>query len=138
MRDATLGEMDPIMTALRKWEMKSTAVHTKLLHLDTARENIRRAIKERRVKFVGGYMVMFDIGADWFTNREVLIEQFIMKVYEHDTSMSAQDAVNALAIVAQDYGVPAIFAGDTQTGHMISKYQTAGFQVLGVQLVKEI
>jgi hypothetical protein len=137
VRKATLGELDPIMTAMYKWSMVATGAHVKFWDPDAVRSYVRESIIDGRVRFVGGYMVMFDTGSDWFTNAVFLIEKIVLKVYEHDKTATAQDAANSIPLLAHEYGVAASFAGDTQNGYMTAKYQSAGFSVLGVQLIKE-
>lgn len=126
------------MAALLAMLKYSPAPQMKYAEPDVARAYLISAIAEQRVWFMGGYMLMVDVGSDWYGRRKYLIEQIILKVYRDDDSVKLETVIgNGLAYLADFYSCVATVVGDTQVGYMTPKYLAAGFQTLGTQLIKE-
>lgn len=138
MRFATQHEVPQIMAALRAMREKSPASQMKGITDIGAELGIRNLIHTGRAVIVEGYLILFDIGGDWYCLPEqaYLIELLILKVYPTDQPVSV--AVKALEVLARQHGCWRIAVGDTQVGYMTPKYQAEGYQVLGTQLMKEL
>jgi hypothetical protein len=116
---------------------KSPAPQMRYADLETALLYIMHiAGVQGRAWIVDGYLVLYDIGADWYSKKPYLIEQLILKVY--DTDAPVENAIAFLELRAKAHGCVMVAAGDTQVGYMTPKYQAAGYSVLGTQLYKEI
>jgi hypothetical protein len=137
MRQAVLGDVGPIMTALLAMLAKSPAPQMRYAEPSTAAWSVRFAIKEGRGFVLGGYFIMVDIGSDWYTPACYLIEQIILKIDPADKTATVRDCIAALDKIADIFGCSAIAVGDTQVGYMTPLYHAAGYTTLGTQLMKE-
>jgi hypothetical protein len=137
LRIANLGDMDHIMSCLVALLSKSPAPQMKYADTAVARQYIKRAVYEQRVWFVGGYMLMVDVGSDWYSAEPYLIEQIILKVYPEDKTATVHDAVASLDVLRKKFNCVMTVVGDTQIGYMVDIYKAAGYKHAGVQLVKE-
>lgn len=137
LRRASIDDASAIMRALRALLVSSEAPQMRFAHELYAQAYVRNAILRERIVFVGDFLVMFDIGSDWYMHPDVryLIEQLILRVY-HTGDGKVSDAIAALDELAAQHGCVAVVSGDTQRGKMVPHYQAAGFQVLGTQLIK--
>jgi hypothetical protein len=116
---------------------KSPAPQMRYASLSKAMQYILgQATYEGRAWIADGYLVLYDIGSDWYTDKVYLIEQLILKVYKTDEPVTT--AIAFLEQRARLHGCVMVAAGDTQVGYMTPKYQAAGYSVLGTQLYKEI
>lgn len=136
MRQALMGDMHAIGWAIAGMCTNSPARQMRHIDIPTARKYIEQAITEGRCVFRGGYMILFDVGSDWYSNTKVLIEQLILKVYPDNKEATVDDAIATLDLLKETYGCAAVIVGDTQIGYMTPRYQAAGYQVLGTQLMK--
>lgn len=84
---------------------------------------------------MGDYLILFDVGCDWYGCMPYLIEQLILRVYDAG-SCRVEVAIAALDALAAEHGCVAIASGDTQRGKMVPLYHAAGFVTLGTQLLK--
>lgn len=137
MRIANLGDIGAIMSRLISMLETSPAPQMKYADPAIAECYVRQAIHEQRVWFKGGYMVMVDVGSDWYSNEEYLIEQIILKVYPDDKTATVHDAVAILDVLRKKFKCVMTIAGDTQIGYMVPVYEAAGYTYAGAQLVKE-
>lgn len=128
--------MPLIKVALLNMLAKSTAPQMKHADINTALFYIRLASSTQKAWLVDGYLVLYDVGSDWYSDKTYLIEQLILRVYK--TEAPVEVAINFLAERAKFHGCVMVAAGDTQCGIMTPKYQAAGYSVLGTQLYKEI
>lgn len=134
MRYATQDDVAAIMAVLIRLLDKSPAPQMKYAVPSVAERNIRLAIDEGRGVFVRGYFIMFDIGPDWYTDKNYLIEQIILKVHNDG---NVRDAVKALDVLRKKFNCVLTAVGDTQIGYMTPIYKEEGYIVAGTQLVKE-
>lgn len=137
LRPATLADHAVIMDALLKMLDKSPAPQMKYADENTARAHLYTAIRDGMVWFVGGYMIMVDVGSDWYSNRKYLIEQMILKAYPFNKAATVRDAIAALDTLREHYGCVLTAVGDTQIGMMTPLYLEAGYLPVGTQLIKE-
>lgn len=138
MRRAELADLPAIRAGLAALLEKSPARQMKFASLDKAMASITTALAESRAWIMGGYFILVDVGSDWYTSAEFLIEQLILKIDPSDKSCTVQYvATEGLSAIAAHFGVQAIIVGDTQIGYMTPIYHAAGFTTLGTQLMKE-
>lgn len=137
LRRGTLADHAVIMHALLKLLEKSPAPQMKYADESTARAYLYDAIRDGRLWFVGGYMILVDVGSDWYSNRKYLIEQMILKVYPNHPDTTVHDAIAALDTLQEHYGCVMTVVGDTQIGMMTPHYIEAGYTPIGTQLIKE-
>lgn len=138
MRPANDSDLPVIMECLEQMLEKSPAPQMKFAERDAAATSVEHAVDDGRAWIMGAYFIMVDIGRDWYSTREYLIEQIILKVYPDDTSVKLDTVIrNGLSYLADRFGCVAIAAGDTQIGYMADKYIAAGFRAIGTQFFKE-
>jgi hypothetical protein len=137
MRRGTRADYGPTMAALIRLQERAQG-RGQMAHasVPAAAYSVELAIAEGRLRFVDGYAIMFDVGREWYSFDLYLIEQIIIKVY--DTDAPVEVAIDALDIIAAEYGCKAIAAGDTQVGYMTPKYINKGYAILGTQLFKGV
>lgn len=138
MRRATQHDVPAIMEALIAMKEKSPAPQMQKITPIGAELGLRHLIHEGQAAIVDGYLILFDVGGDWYClpEQRYLIELLILKVYPTTAPVSV--AIKALDKLAAMFGCCAIAAGDTQIGYMTPKYLAEGYTVLGTQLLKEL
>ncbi len=115
----------------------SQAPQMKWVDIDIACRYILEAGKSGRAWIYDGYMVLFDIGCDWYSDKPYLIEQLVLRLHESEHGVAS--AIALLKQMASLNGCVAVAAGDTQViGYMTEKYKEAGFSVIGTQLYMEV
>lgn len=82
-----------------------------------------------------GYFILFSPVRPWYSRKLFLVEDLILKI--EATTAPVQVAIDALEILRVQYDCVAIISGDTQVGYMAERYMANGYQMLGVQLIKE-
>lgn len=102
---------------------------------EAARAYITKAAELGGVVVVDGYLIMFSTGPTWFSTADFLIEELILKI--EDTSHPVERAIAALDELKVMFNCVATIVGDTQIGYMAPRYMAAGYQPLGLQLIKE-
>lgn len=133
----TEQDIPEIKLALQKLLAKSPAQQMKYAEIDTALAYIKQAASEDRAWICRGYLVLYDVGSDWYSSKRYLIEQLILRVYL-STTAPVTTAIAFLAERAQAHGCVAVAAGDTQIGYMTQHYITEGYHPIGRQFFKEI
>lgn len=135
IRKATQHDVADIMAALRRMKANSPAIQMKYTDEVSAECGIRHAIHEGRGFVVDQYFIMVDVGKEWYSSVNILIEQIILKL--HPTPFPVTIAIEALDLIAAKYGCALTAVGDAQVGYMTPFYHALGFQTLGTQLIKE-
>lgn len=135
MRPATQGDCIEAINALVAMRAKNPNRQMKYADPDTALAYMKHAAASGNAVVVEGYFIMYAVTPAWFSIEPFLIEELIIRIYPSDRPVEV--AIAALDELKVLFGCVAIVAGDTQVGYMTPKYQAAGFQHLGSQLIKE-
>lgn len=137
MKLVTPGEVPIVMAALKRLIEKSPSEQMRYAELIEAELGVRDAIHNNRAVFVGDFFIMFDVGKIWYSSKQFLIEELVIRVStNHGTPVS--EAVAALDNLAQRFRCAAVVAGDTQIGAMTNHYLRAGYVMLGSQFIKHV
>lgn len=126
------------MAALIKMREHSPAQQMRGITDIGAEMGLRHLIHTGQAVIEDGYLILYDVGGDWYClpEQRYLIEILILKVYP--TTQPVEVAIKALEELARQHGCWRISVGDTQVGYMARKYQAEGYTVLGTQLMKEL
>ena len=138
MRHLEANDFAAVAVALLALEAKSVAAHMKFSDFTVAMESVRRAANDGLALIFGGYFVLLDKGPTWYSKREFLIEQIVLKVHPNVHTWSLQDVIKFLPKIATWHGCCAVVTGDTQVGYMAQQYATAGYHCLGNQFIMEV
>jgi len=98
---------------------------------------LHTAVSLGHARFVGDYLILFDVGCDWYSAKLILFEQIIIRVYREGQA-TLDDAIAVLDRIAAEYSCSAIAVGDSQRGYMVEAYQRHGYTVSGTTLLKQL
>lgn len=138
MRPAEYSDLPAIKAALVKLiGMAQGRGQMAYADLDAAMNNIIDRIGSGHgARVIDGFLILYDVGKPWYMDVPVLIEDMILRIEKTGSPVSV--AIQALDILAQENGCPAIAAGDTQVGYMTPHYINHGYTVIGTQLLKGV
>jgi hypothetical protein len=137
MRQATAQDVPLIMEGLLAMLEESPAPQMAMATPIAAELSIRHAIHEGRTRIIDDFFIMFDIAVPWYAETKVLVEDIILRItMNHNTKV--QVAIDALDVIAAEYGCEKIATGDTQIGYMTPKYLASGYQLMGSQFIKGV
>ena len=128
-------ELSLFKAAAEELRRKSPSPHTKLYEWPVVLQHL---LAQQELGLAGmsyGCLVITSIGSPWFTSEEMLIEDFVMKLY--DTGVPSV-IPEVLARMAAARGLRYVAAGDTQTGRMAHNYRRRGFVCIGEQFLLEV
>lgn len=135
MRFATQDDVEDIIAAMKVLYRRS-AVQRKYADEGRIRQTLQEKMAVSELWFKGPYLIMVDVGFDWYTNKKFLFEKLVLRVYR-DPSYTLDDVPPALQYLKELFDCEAIIAGDTHAGRMTPVYQKHGYTLLGTQLIKE-
>lgn len=115
----------------------SKAAHMKHVNIHAAEANLRHYIDQGLVWRFGAYIVIIEVGSEWFTDEPFLIEKLVIKTEDNPEWSLNEVLTTGLEGLKNYYSCAAIVAGDTQTGYMNPHYTRAGFHTLGSQFYRE-
>lgn len=136
MTPATKEDAYEAFAKLVAMKAKSPALQMKFTDEDSALCHMLDCVDKGRAVMVDGYWVQFDYGRAWYSAKNFLIEELILKVYP--TAVKVEVAIEALSDLARQHNCVAVAAGDTQIGFMAPKYVAQGYGLLGQQYIKEV
>lgn len=136
IREARLDEHGLIMERLLALKAKSPASWMHITDEQKAARSVMEWLRSGDAYVVGGYFIAAYTGTTWYSDKEILFEEIILKLYP--TCETVMTAVEALETLARELGCVGVIAGDTQIGYMLPFYKGAGYQAIGTQLYKEI
>lgn len=136
MRFATTEDIPLIEETLLAMLAKSPARQMKFADQGAAFAYIRQAVNVGNAYIEDGYFILVDAGRPWYSYKEYLIEELILKI--RPTTQPVTVAIKALSEIARSRGFEVVAAGDTQVGYMTPHYIAEGFTTIGTQLLKEI
>jgi hypothetical protein len=134
---ASEEQAELIFRAMLKMMQYSPAPQMKLVEPAVAHERLMKAREDGRLYVLGDFGIFVDVGSPWYTSKQVLIEEIIVRFRRHFDNV-VDTAIEALTRIAKLHGCVAVAAGDTQVGYMAPRYLAAGFSTLGTQFYKEI
>lgn len=135
MRTATLEDCVDAIDALIAMKAKNPNKQMQWSEPSVAFAYMRKQAEDGNAVVVDGYFIMYSVTPIWFTTVPFLVEELIIRIQPTDKPVEV--AIAALDRLKEMFGCVAIVAGDAQIGYMTPKYQAAGFQHLGTQLIKE-
>ena len=137
MRHADHSDLPAIEAAISKLVDAAAGPHMKFASIPHAMRSIEEAIVSKNVFICGGYMLMVSEGRTWWSSCTMLIEEIVLRISNIKT-YAVSDVVDVLLYEAEQRGIKAVVAGDTQSGRMLPYYEEAGFSHIGKQMFKEI
>jgi hypothetical protein len=81
------------------------------------------------------FAIMFDVGCQWYSSSNFLIEECLLRIRRNDTPVAV--AIAALDELRAHFNCVMTVVGDTQVGRMTPHYLAAGYRLLGTQLIKD-
>ena len=135
MRRATAEDIEVAVRVLTALKEKRPTKQMKWADPAAVFEYMTYAATQGCVVVVDGYLIMYSTGPTWFSRAEFLIEEVIVKIAPSEVTV--ERAIEALEELRVLHGCVATIAGDTQIGYMAPKYMAAGYEPLGLQLIKE-
>lgn len=131
----TADFMDVSAAMYRMWSLNDSN-QMKYTDEQKSLDYIAHACTAGRVAIVDEtFAIMFDVGSQWYTSDNFLIEECLLRIKRNDTPISV--AIAALDELRVHFGCVMTVVGDTQVGRMTPHYIAAGYRLLGTQLIKE-
>ena len=134
MRWVTVNDYDLIVSRLQ-WLKDKGGLLPSITTVEDAWEGIESYALRQRAVIHGGFLILFDIGQEWYSAKMLFCEKLVLKVYDYG---QAETIPGILERLAEHYGCEAVLAGDALAGKMTPHYEQAGWQHLGTTLMKEI
>lgn len=97
-----------------------------------------RAVLEGRIGAVlcDGYLLVYDYGNQWYSEKPVLIEQMLLRV--SDRAGKFDDVVGVMKQLAVHHGCEGIVSGNAVSRPGLSRlYERAGFRQVGTTFYRE-
>lgn len=130
---------DAVLDAALEFLHKSRAPHKELMNpykvAQVVEDRARALGSYCGVHRFGAYVLIWDVACPWYSFRDVLIEDLLIKAFPQDTSRTLQQVLTEdIPELARTLGAQHVFTGDTQgLGYMGSEYTKAGYKTLGTQ-----
>jgi hypothetical protein len=135
LRRATENDIPAITRALEYLLKHSPAPQMRHASLPVALESILGRMTQGLAYVYEGYFILVEVGAAWYTDKPMLMEDLFIRLYPTNTPVN--EAVAMLEVIAQEHGCSIVAVGDTQVGRMVPIYQAQGYKILGTQLMKD-
>ena len=128
------ADYELIVPRLRRLKEKG-GILPDLSTVEDAWEGIESYALAKRAVIHGGFLILFDIGQEWYSTKMIFCEKLVMRVYDYG---QADTIPGILTRLAEHHGCEVAMAGDALAGKMTPHYEQAGWRHLGTTLMKEI
>lgn len=135
MRLATNEDTAQALVALIRMKEKNPSKQMQWAEPDAAAHYLALCQQHGYAVVEQGYFILFSPVRPWYSHKLFLVEDLILKI--EATTAPVQVAIDALEVLRVQFDCVAIISGDTQVGYMAERYMANGYQMLGVQLIKE-
>lgn len=134
MRPVSLGDMAQI-TGRLSWLKAKGGYLPDHADVETAVAGIVEYNRRNCAVIHEGFLILFDVGKEWFSDHIYLFEKFVLKLEPTAQAVMVPAILESMAI---HFGCDAVIAGDSLAGKMTPFYERAGWSHLGTTLTKEI
>ena len=144
MRLATVRDLPTLVDRMVRVQHLSRHALASLGDRDAVYRNFLDAINDRRMLVVGPYAVMYEVGRPFWTDKDMLFEQLVLRAWRSSAQASdpgggLEQIPGILMSIASSLNCAAVITGDSSRWSMMTDvYTNAGFQLVGTTFMREI